>query len=276
MPKKELSAAMTARELIRLALAEPIRNLLAVTHALGEGGDSEAVHRARVAVRKIRSYLRTFSPVLNTIWAEGLRERLRWLSDGLSAARDADIIFERTGSLEAFVATRDEAHSHVKEMVQDPRYLAIASELAGALEHLQGNARIEEPARDIMCPLLSRTWKRLCKRARRCHRDPSDAGLHRVRIAAKHMRYAAEAFVPIAGRRADTFAHKLATLQDVLGEEHDAAVTALRLKEVEDMPEMAQSAGTLAARETKAARRARSHWRRAWHAVTTRKRFWQE
>ena len=51
---------------------------------------------------------------------------------------------------------------------------------------------------------------------------PSDTQLHRIRIASKQLRYAAEAAEPVIGKAARRTARRAKDLQTVLGDHHDA------------------------------------------------------
>jgi CHAD domain-containing protein len=95
---------------------------------------------------------------------------------------------------------------------------------------------------------------------------PPDEALHEVRIGAKRVRYAAEAVAPVLGRKAARFARAAAELQTILGEHHDAVVTAqlLRERSTGAPSEVAFAAGELAGLEQAAADRARSEWLGAW------------
>jgi hypothetical protein len=77
--------------------------------------------------------------------------------------------------------------------------------------------------------------------------------LHRIRIRAKRSRYAAEAFAPVAGRTARTFAERMKRLQDLLGEQHDAVVNEQRLCHHRQDIRLAFVAGELFALEGSAA-----------------------
>jgi CHAD domain-containing protein len=54
--------------------------------------DADIVHEAHVCVRRLRSHMRTFSPIFEAAWAEDLREQLQWLNDILSGTRDTDVL----------------------------------------------------------------------------------------------------------------------------------------------------------------------------------------
>src|SRR5437667_149209 len=68
------------------------------------GDDPEDVHRARVATRRLRSQLRTFRTLLDTEWANALREDLRWLGSGLGSVRDRQVMAQRVRSRSSSLA----------------------------------------------------------------------------------------------------------------------------------------------------------------------------
>ena len=52
----------------------------------------DAVHKARVATRRLRSALRTFRPLLNRTVTDPLRREVQWLTGLLGAPRDAEVL----------------------------------------------------------------------------------------------------------------------------------------------------------------------------------------
>ncbi len=77
----------TAAEVVRHALAASTVRLIRHDAGVRLGSDPEAVHQARVAVRRLRSDLRTFRPLAIREWSDRLRDELRWI--GASSARCA-------------------------------------------------------------------------------------------------------------------------------------------------------------------------------------------
>src|SRR5438270_14089843 len=58
----------SAKDVIRSVLAQSVAHLLRHDPIVRTGGDPEAVHQARVAIRTLRSNLRTFGPLLDPEW----------------------------------------------------------------------------------------------------------------------------------------------------------------------------------------------------------------
>src|SRR2546429_3736086 len=83
-----LTPASTAGEAVRHTIAVSVASLMRHDPGVRLGDDPEDVHRARVATRRLRSQLRTFRTLLDTEWANALREDLRCLAPGLGSVRD--------------------------------------------------------------------------------------------------------------------------------------------------------------------------------------------
>lgn len=113
----------------------------------------------------------------------------------------------------------------------------------------------------------------LRRRVRKAGSDPSDQ-LHRIRIGAKRLRYAAEMAEPLIGRTGHRIARRAEEVQDVLGRHHDAVAVEgwLRARIFSRSPESgdelsvaaAFSAGSLAAVEQRAQRKFRRRRTRSW------------
>src|SRR6266550_2053262 len=49
----------------------------------------------RVAARRMRTALKAFAPLVDTEWADPLREELKWFASSLGASRDAEVLLAR-------------------------------------------------------------------------------------------------------------------------------------------------------------------------------------
>jgi len=168
---------------------------------IGSHADEESVHNARVAVRRMRSDLRTFLSILDETWACDLRERMRWLQDGFSAARDADVLLanvRRTSAdlpdpdrsrvddvLAPLRAAREQAYDRMRAMLHDPRYAELLQELVDAAKRPPLTAAAAEPACDVIAEIVGDAWSALRKRVRRRAKPPADRELHAIRIGAE-------------------------------------------------------------------------------------------
>ncbi len=283
---------MESGELVRAALARSARRFLACEAHLRERDsagdlDEEAVHDARVAVRRLRSDLRSFRAFLDEAWTDALRAELEVPADVLGAARDADALLARVSAHAGDLSEEDRAHLDdvlaPLRAERDAAYVRVratlASESHAALVETVRTGALEAPlapraacdAASGSAAIVRDAWKPLRKAVRRCGDPPTDAELHRVRIKAKRVRYAAEALEPTFGRGARVLARRVARLQDVLGEQHDAVLAVARLRRATWDPRLAFVAGQLAALEHAEALRCRTRWRRAWRRAKRRR-----
>jgi CHAD domain-containing protein len=204
------------------------------------GEDPEGVHDARVATRRLRSDLRTFEGLLEAEWAASLRSDLVGLAGALGAVRDADVMAGRLGALldrhpeidqsagsrvlQALEVRRSEARTHLLDRLDDDETRDLVARLIEAGDDPRTLPAATGPVL-LLLPPVQRRWRRLRRAVAGLSDPPSIDELHRVRILAKRLRYAAEAVTPAYGREARRCAAAAARLQDVLGELNDAAVT---------------------------------------------------
>ncbi|MGH3356826.1 MAG: CHAD domain-containing protein, partial [Nocardioidaceae bacterium] len=214
----------------------------------------DAVHKMRVAMRRLRSALATFRPLLDTSVTEPLREELKWASGVLGEARDAEVMHERLRSMitaqppelvlgavnrrvddELGRAYRD-AHAASVDAMDSQRYLTLLGDLDALVAEPPWTARAEQPARDVLPARVQNDWKRLRRRVSMADNAPSqterDQRLHDVRKAAKRVRYAAETLIPIYGDSAEQLANATKQVQSVLGEHQDSVVTVPVLRQL--------------------------------------------
>jgi len=228
-------------EVYRRAFAGSVVDLVSSDRGVRSTNDPEAVHHARVALRRLRSYLHTFRPILDSTWANALRERMRWLDEHLGRVRDLDVLVDSLerrasepstngkpsyGQLRRLRAERDERHAAVRAALSEPRYLALMEEIVGAARAPQFTKAANAPARKSARKLVRKVWRRARRSVADYERRPNERALHEVRIKAKHVRYAAECFEPLAGKRAKTLAQRAECLQTVLGDHRDATAAA--------------------------------------------------
>jgi len=228
------------------------------------GEDTEGVHQARVATRRLRSDLRTFRPILDTTWSESLRDELRWLGAALGNVRDLDVLRELlhtkasalpdtdrviAGELVARLdAQRAEERESLLRVMRSQRYVALLDRLVDAAS----NPRVRRDvgsvrARKVANRLARKPLKRLRGAVRALGQKPEDASLHEVRRRAKQARYAFEAISPVEPKRAPVAAERAEALQQLLGDNQDRVVARQWLAETAShSPNLAFVAGELA------------------------------
>jgi CHAD domain-containing protein len=289
----QLGDSATALDVIRSAVAGSTIQLVSYDPIVREGEDPEGVHKGRVAVRRLRSDLRTFRPLVDRDWAEALRAELRWLGQLLGPVRDAEVLRARLQErlegmvglelastkvlLDGLETDRLNARRRLLRGLRSRRYEELVARLVRASrEPVARSDRVDRPAVSTGS-LMKRPWAKLSKGASPLGAGSSDGALHATRIDAKRVRYGAEALAPAFGKRAARFASAAQALQEVLGEHQDAVVAmswlADRGTEVDDRA-VAFTAGRLAELEASSRDRAREAWPKAWKRLERRKRFW--
>ena len=235
-----VSSSPTAREVIHAAIAGSIQSHLLNLPIARVGEGSEGVHQARVALRRLRSDLRTFGPLLEPTWATELSEEVRWLGGRLGEVRDADVrimvlnqLVEGEPSIEMEQARalldelkvqRDVAHANLLEALDSPRCTELFDHLVDAAQDPRTAPQADDPATENIPALVNRPWRKLRKAVGRIGPEPSYSDFHRIRIKTKRCRYAAEAVEPVMGKPARRLTKAMKRIQNSLGDLNDANV----------------------------------------------------
>ncbi len=208
----------------------------------------ESLHQMRVGLRRLRALLAMFEDLAAPPVA--LHADIEWLSGELGPARDWDVLADSTlDRVQGFDATalRQAAHerahahhAHILNVLREPRFLDLMTQLNEWLGErrwrpdatLDKDSPLAERAAKAALPLLRKAEKRLARRIDGL--DEGDApGRHRIRIAAKKARYAAEFFRDLLpARRVKRYVGHLEKLQDRLGLLNDMAVADHLLEEL--------------------------------------------
>ncbi len=217
--------------------------------ALRHGAGHEPLHDFRVALRRLRSALRTYRPWLRDSVRPRHEKRLKRIARSTNEARDAEVELawlaavgdalasaRQRPALELLVA-RCEARAHAgpdPERVAE-RFLRAARKLEG---RLRTRGRKVEPVGaagvrfgGVLASLIGDQADALSARMSAIRGAADQEGVHRARIEGKRLRYLLE---PLRGNRhadASEVIGRLKRLQDVLGELHDAHVLASELRD---------------------------------------------
>lgn len=282
-----LARTATLAELVRASITGSVQLLLDNDHVVQTGEDPEGVHQARVATRRLRSNLRTLRPILDRGWSDPLRAELQWLGDQLGHVRDADVLLGRLRSkaqelpadrqvpahalVDRLQVMRDRDQAVLLDAMRSPRYTLLLEQLVeGARSPRMGTTRGAARASKSAAGLARRPWKRLRTTVKQLPGDPTNLALHEVRKRAKQARYALEAIAPVVGGTARRTAGRLADLQDILGDQHDAIVAIAWLHDTAmdtGDPEQAFVAGEIAGSFAADARALQGRWQPAWKRV---------
>jgi triphosphatase len=262
--KPGLSTAQAFQAVARDALGQIAANAL----LLREAGGADALHQLRVALRRLRSAISTFRPIVADDQAQAIKAELRWLTRACDEARDLDVFANDNARLEersgrgdglgpAVEAARSAAHAKAGGAVASKRFRDLVLDATAWVETGawltaggKAEARRGRPARRFAQDALDRRWKRVA-RAGRHLAGLDDERRHRLRIAAKKLRYAVEAFGPLFEAKAiDRFVARLKDLQDQLGALNDTVVAGRLVERLHPKgDELAAARRLLAARD---------------------------
>ena len=241
-------------------LADLVSDYIATQCAVIVSGDlglrlaHDVTHPTRVAIRRLRSTLRTFAPLFDDNAAAALETELVWFAGLLGGVRDADVLRLRLDRLVADlpdqlvmgpVAARidnqlaSERAEHWRELVaalDSPRLMDLLGQieqwrLAPPFVDQAGGGADSVPARRV-AKHLKRARRKLDRRLKRVVQAGPDQEtlVHQARKAGKRFRYAAELAEPILGSRASAQAAEAEALQDLLGEHQDSVVSVAALR----------------------------------------------
>ena len=210
----------------------------------GPGGD-EALHDFRVAIRRLRAWVRVFKPWLVDDVSRKWRRRLSKIADATRTSRDATVHLEwlrkerpeltarqrvgQTWLSERLVSQRGDGAEGA--LAAAAAFESMIPKLTSRLEFYR--ASVSEPDRtarfgSVFAESLRTQSEKLRRQLAAVHDFTDVNKAHRARITAKNLRYVAE---PVAEFVADGDAiiEALKKLQDSLGDLHDVHVFAEEL-----------------------------------------------
>jgi CHAD domain-containing protein len=238
-----------------------------------------SVHDFRVAVRRMRSVLRSARSLFDKVWLDDLRADLGWLARELGPLRDLDVLLaelrkdagrDAAPVLKLLEAERRRARKRALATLAGDRYLALLDRLTAAVE--APPTRASELSLE---KIATKEYRKLRKAAKKLGAKSTAAAVHKARIRAKRVRYSAELAEPVVGKRARRYIAESKRFQDVVGAHQDAVVADERIRGVLDRSkslETAFAAGRLAERTTARRRRALRSIPKAWKRLERRGR----
>ncbi|CUI08213.1 CHAD domain-containing protein [Massilia antarctica] len=250
-----LCARMNVEKAFQAIMRNCLDQIEANEHGVVKYHDVESLHQMRVGLRRLRSALGMFDEVLSLPVA--LRQELDWLVSQLGPVRDWDVLAGSTlpriaGTLDADTplvrvqhAAADQAvalHAVAGAAVVSERYQNLIGSLERwhdergwrAMQLPADRVRLKMRIGDFAKGILEKDQQRLLKRGRKL-KGADPAARHRVRIAAKKTRYAAEFFASLYPQKTvRPYVRALGRLQDELGLMNDASVADRLLRELSD------------------------------------------
>ena len=223
---------------------------------MSNSADDEALHDFRVALRRLRSWERAFRPFMKRDLSPKLRRRLRNLARDTGASRDLEVHLtwlreqrrgvgrrQRPGLtwLMAALTEKKEDADAVLASDVDGRFTRLHNRLSESLASYRESLRVREnghvapPAAfaDALAPRVRDAAAILLAHLERIASAQDDDECHEARIAAKRLRYLLEPITRLVPGAEDAV-ERLKTLQDVLGDLHDAQVFGAEVERIAD------------------------------------------
>ena len=297
VPFKAQRTVLTGKETCAQALVSFVEfagtQIALNRRAVLETDDPEGAHQLRVGLRRLRSVLRAFRPLLDTPAARELAQYARDVGQSVGELRNVDVLIEniyapvaglRRGQpgfpvlREALVAHRSAKRAEARAALRGEQWSKLQLYLALWPQTVHGNAKLETPVRDFADSALARSWKKAAKQG------SSLAALapeerHEMRKALKALRYMAEFFDSLyPARKVGPFVKELKRLQDVFGYMNDVAMAeglaAISDTWCADNREAQRAAGYILGWHDVKAERTWEEVTEAWHRLEKRPRFW--
>ncbi|MEO4030546.1 CHAD domain-containing protein [Chromobacterium vaccinii] len=228
-----LRPAMSCAAALKRIALECLRQLMANTPSICEGNDAEPIHQGRVAIRRLRTALKTFAPLIRGRRWKTIAGDLKWLAGIFGKARDLDVLALETlpaiqiglsseamkPALIALSAARRDGRAACRVALASRRWRTLPSRL------LDGLTSLPPSHLDNLPRFASHTLKRQRADMRRLWKQKGHSAeqLHELRKQGKKLRYAIEFFsdLELDGNH-KRFLNKLRGLLQALGDYNDA------------------------------------------------------
>jgi inorganic triphosphatase YgiF len=259
-----------------------------------ETEEPEGAHQLRIGIRRLRSALRAFRPLIDTPALLEMDEHAKSLARVVGELRDADVFIADIYAPVAGQASDHRGLCALKVALQ--RHRAAKREAArAALEgahwsqlqlHLvlfspmiEACFGLDESIEGFSRKALDQAWKKTAKKGKRLDSLSSEER-HKMRRLLKKLRYTAEFFAPLyPGREVKPFVKRLKQLQNVFGYLNDV-VTARQIEDIastycRDDGDAQSAAGYVLGWHNS---RAPLRWEKAqddWHDLKKAARFWR-
>jgi inorganic triphosphatase YgiF len=207
---------------------------------LENASNTEYLHQLRVALRRLHTGARLAKSLGRPVpdWDQPLRQ----LMQALNPARDWDVFQQEilpeiltilespavnSGIDDAVLVLLQDTIAIVRQqslaVLRKPTFTRLVLDIGRDLLSATPTEARQQEVKSWAKVILDKRWEKLCKN---CHgfAKLNASKRHKARIAAKKLRYVADAFAPIYGKRANHFIAALASLQNELGYTNDRVI----------------------------------------------------
>jgi triphosphatase len=237
-----LDPEVSAQDAFATIVDSCLRQLSINEELLRAGIETEPVHQARVAIRRLRAAFSMFKEIVTGKDADRVRDDLKWISDLLGASRDKDVFLsKRMKAVELghpgvpgleevrqkIQSRLGAANRRLEEAIHSRRFRNLLLALVRCAregEWTKGPGLLREARfSDFAACELQRRLDSVAKK-KKAARGPDALKRHRLRIKAKKLRYMVEFFKPVSAgdKRLSRISDDLEALQDLFGALNDA------------------------------------------------------
>ena len=234
-----------AVEGIRSVLLHRLEEMCSLRGRALDWSDPEGVHDMRVSSRRLRGAIEDFAPYLHRRGLKDVSKEIKQVADALGDVRDHDVALialeklkvaapdEAKVTVEQFIRARENdrksARRQLRQAISKSALKRLRIDGANAIEDVTNRLNGKKGGdKRTYHQVAQATVKQQLKEVEKLSRgfyDPLNVRpLHKLRIAAKRLRYALELFEQCLGPEAPPLARRVARLQSSLGELHDCDI----------------------------------------------------
>jgi CHAD domain-containing protein len=245
-----LHRRMSLEDAFRATVLECLAHVAANISPVVRARDMEGLHQLRVGLRRLHVAFSAFGDEFRTPALMNLKTRTKAFADAVAPARDLDVFIEelfapiaaRLGHEEAFKILRARAEEARRNAwdetvmhVASAEFAAFQDDAAAAAEarswlsgqtvavDLRARLAVRVPVKSAAERIMDEQLMRARKRGRHL-KSLEEREFHRLRLALKRLRYAAEFYAPLYKKKAvKRYLNRLKKLQDLLGLVNDVA-----------------------------------------------------
>jgi len=297
-----LGPTATAEGGAREILAECFEQITANIAQCRADDDPEGPHQLRVGLRRLRSAILLFRPVIGGPALDHLDQEARWLSHEAGRLRDLDVAVDQMLAEAMAEPDADPGFAPLRVALERRRQgeraqlrrTLVSARVHGFLFDLaetpaarlwidpgdyEQTARLAQPMPAAAAAALDARLAKATKRAKHIETLDTEAR-HALRRELKKLRYAVEFCAPLFDARAvKPFLKRLKSLQEVFGDLNDLAMAESLFLDPEGPASASIPAARAAGRLIGArSERARASWERAkasWKALNEAPAFWR-
>lgn len=217
-----------------------------------EAKDLEYVHRMRVASRRLRAAFAIFEPCFPAAQMGRWNRRIKRITRALGAARDTDVQIAFVEEFLSRIETQRERRGVERLLLRlRQRRQALQADVIRTLDRLESNGVLRDMEETLLqrlvearvnqtpetspwmyrraCEMITLRLEEMLAYEVYIHQPEHITQLHSMRIAAKRLRYTMEVFEPLYNGEMKKHIQVVKTVQEMLGDIHDADVWAEQL-----------------------------------------------